>query len=97
VSGPRQVRRIAHKAARLLAREGYGTRSARRRRRGDTDAAYFCPSCLKVAYRRAEAAHAMRDAMAVDDPRADQLNVYTCPHGQHFHVGHSLRIAEARP
>jgi hypothetical protein len=68
-----------------------------------------CPECrgrdgkFKVAYRNApEAARACQEyksAQWKSDPERDRMNVYPCPKGHGFHIGHGKppRSAPARP
>lgn len=68
-----------------------------------------CPECrgrdgkFKVAYRNApEAARACQEYKSTQwkpDPERDRMNVYPCPHGHGFHIGHGkpLHSAPARP
>lgn len=89
MSGPRQVARIAHKARRLLTRDGYGSHSSRRRKRKGPFGPVLYRECGKRGYVNRMAAEAHMERLAETDPRAGRLNVYECRACDFFHVGHS--------
>lgn len=86
MSGPRQVQRIRHKAARLAQRAGYGQRAEKRARRTDLSGS---PSCSKIRHVSPDSALAHIASLVVRSGEAVVLNYYDCPDCGYIHVGHS--------